>query len=212
MQKAYYQKPSDRFVIETMSRSLALTKGDLRLVSSIYKEENGGFDLKVTNNPSDPGGLTVSGMTLKNNPEIAEWDTLNEYEQYLLLIRVYKKYLRKVDESIDYRMRFLISHALFVGFDTVISKIQECLVLFGLPVTVDGVYGHQTEGALMSCDSDQIESILSEIAAQKRDLARKEAEQVMSYQKRNNLPIQNYTTGYSNRMSVALEAFTSNYA
>lgn len=190
--------------LRASAKAFNLTNAELFLISSIYKAENGGFKLVVTNHKHDPGGLTVAGMTVKNNPELRIWNDVGPYEQLLILIAVYKKYIEKVSNAVDPRLRFILAHANFVGFDTVISTIQQFLKNTGTKIKVDGVYGPKTEQALIDMTASRSD-LFDYIAAAIPINSHTEAQQVMNAQKSLGLVTKDLTAGYENRMFAALK-------
>lgn len=194
----YSENPRD--AIKAVARGLGLSVDDLYLIGSIFKSENGGFTLTDTQHAHDPGGRTIAGMTVKYNKELVVWDSIQEAEQLMLLIGIYRKYLDKVSTLVPAKMRFMLVHAKFVGFDHVIRAVQMFLNRKGLRVAVDGLYGPETERALISLSSTPSD-FDSFMMSHVKDIARLEADQVMSAQKRENLVIKDLSRGYENRIT-----------
>jgi lysozyme family protein len=204
MRQFYELGRESRNAVLSAAERLGFTRDELFLVGSIYKRENNGFSLTDTNHSHDPGGRTIAGMTVRDNPELSKWDDSSELERCLILLSVYKKYIDKVSRDVPFEVRFLLVHARFVGFDQVVVAVQEYLNIKGKKVAVDGIYGPQTERALSGYDRTP-SGLMEFINEASGKIAAREAAQVMNYQKKHKMKVVNLTRGYVNRIQGVIK-------
>ena len=136
----------------------------LRAVDVVLKHEGG-----LSEHPSDPGGITKWGISLRSYPELGEEGIRNltrEQAAEIYYRDFYKRYGhdRINDEAVATK---LLDMAVNMGPATAHRLLQEALVFLGYDIAVDGIIGPQTIGAANRADPARLLRVLRWKAAER---------------------------------------------
>jgi len=134
----------------------------LRAVDVVLKHEGG-----LSEHPSDPGGITHWGISLRSYPELGEEGIRNltrEQAAEIYYRDFYAKYgyARIDDEAVATKV---FDMAVNMGPATAHRLLQEALVFLGHDIAVDGILGPQTIGAANKADPKRLLQVLRWLAA-----------------------------------------------
>lgn len=157
---------------------------------------------KLTKNSSDPGGWTYGGLTAKYNPEIAHLIKSGKVPEDVLEHTYYTKYYKPIRG-----IELLYGPLAFILFDSrvhgmmplYVSAIQMELRRMGHRIEVDGLYGPKTMKILASLTKDEAMNLANRLFDRSYELASKQAKKTMIVQKKEGLPIEDFTNGYQKR-------------
>lgn len=132
----------------------------------------------VTNRPADDGGLTKGGITYNNYcrwlkkvgrpvPAPTEFVLITEDQAREFLLNDIAGPLYQIAD-VNYELFSLVfDWATTSGPDDPTRALQVALRQMGHKITIDGVYGSDTDAALVACDS-QTRDIVRELVAKAR--------------------------------------------
>lgn len=184
----------------TYYRQSDLTVADVDAMTDIIINDFEGT--KITKDASDPGGITLFGLTAKDHPNIASKIvsgklTLDEAKNVFR-----EEYFDKIYGS--YQLPKLIA---FIAYDARIHgsfesivDLQNWLRTKGQQVANDGKFGPSTYSAVMSINPDQYKDLVNYLLDHAASSAAKAAQRVRDYQDKHGLPQYNYTRGFTNRL------------
>lgn len=158
-----------------------------------------------SNNPSDPGGATMYGISTRSNPELAQEIENKTLTREKAFVHIYNKYYVSIPQVnyINASIAFLVFDAKFHGMKEVIKQIQSLIniALKGRvsPLVIDGVWGRRSASAASLLSREQSAKITESVFRSSENLGQLAAARVLKYQKRHNLPLHNYSKGFKNR-------------
>lgn len=159
-----------------------------------------------SNDESDPGGMTMYGLSSKHNKSLRSEIANKTLDQTKAYSYIYKKYyLTLVNiELIDIKLGFVVFDARFHGMREVIGEIQKKInekSLSPFPLVVDNIWGPKTAEKALKLSPSSINDILDHLSLNAFRLGNLAAVRVLNYQKRHNLKLKDYTIGFKNRMA-----------
>jgi lysozyme family protein len=152
------------------------------------------------------------GLSSRFNPEVADKIRTGPLSKSEALSIIKKKYYDTICciNDVHPSIGFIVFDAKFHGMKEVIKEIQIYLnTVTGAHVASDGMWGPETAYAIKNLSQSEIRSLLEHLRVYSHHLGELAANRVMNFQRRHNLAVYDYTTGFSNRQSNRVTAALS---
>lgn len=135
----------------------------LEAVEVVLRHEGG-----LVEHPSDPGGLTNFGFSLRSNPDLGE-DGIRNLTRDAAIARYYERWWKPnrygLIDNVDVATK-TFDLAVNMGAGGGHRILQRALVWLGEPVAVDGLIGPQTAGAANRVDPERLLQMMRYKAAE----------------------------------------------
>lgn len=184
----------------TYYRQSDLTVADVNAMTDIIIHDFEGT--KITKDKSDPGGITLFGLTARDHPNIADKIvsaklTLEEAKDVFR-----EEYFDKIygGYQLPRLIAFIAYDARIHGSFESIVDLQNWLRTKGHNITNEGKFGPSTYSAVMSISPDQYRDLVNYLLDHAASSAAKAAKRVRDYQDKHGLPPYDYTNGFTNRL------------
>lgn len=185
-------------VEESLSSSITMGGVFQSMIDKVFELEGDWSD-----NTSDPGGATMYGISSVHNPKYAnkiKSKTLTKAEAQMIYRDNYWTPIYKVD-SLPLPIAWIIFDARIHGSLESIKDIQTWISKNINPsISIDGIYGKQTWENLPK-SKRMLADLVSYLIERTGLSARAAAVRTMAAQKKLGLPVEDYTNGFTKRLS-----------
>lgn len=173
----------------------------------LVPETGGAPDGAPHHDLADPGGSTQWGISARANPVYADQiqaGTLSKAAARGIYHQKYYAPIVGVDRMPERYAYLLFGTRVHGTHGRIVAAIQQWLNAKGASLNVDGVWGPNTYGAFLLLLPSERDELWQYLTAKTDEIASRAAKSTMSYQRRHQLPVVDYTKGFSNRLRYAM--------